>query len=1237
MFVRNRRVFLPVALVACAFFLVGCTDETTIYQDSPATDDSAELPPAGVDTDGDGLDDRLEMSGWTIQIDETGIGTGATPNLLTVRTVTSDPNVVDTDGDGLDDLLEHHIVSDPNLVDTDGDGLGDFEEWHQWLTSPVSVDTDGDARGPDANVAPNAALFDGNELSDRGTSPTLADTDGDGKTDFEEYDDPVRSQLIAEIPEVDISFEGDIDVRLNVAYEESFGQQTEYGTSMLQSQTTSTSRTRSDKTSQKLSIEQTIKYSPLDFGGETKIGFEYGWEQSTSFTESSSQTAQQEYSRYLTDSVTRTETAADGTISVGLRAKNTGVSSYELDGLGLTIVKFKPVRRNDTTVPGFNTVATLTPDLEGVTLAPGDSSPLIRLAAENVNAALIKEFLADPTTLYFETASFELLSASGLNFDFITEQTFARTAFIEIDFGANQIERYRIATNVQRDPDSNYVGVTLGAVMQNILDIPYTTIENPDAPGQMILASIREKTSTVPESNDEIWVVGTSGDGGGNTLVSFDDIVVRAGDSVRLLFLRDGDRDGVYDLSEELFGSGDDSLDTDTDGLTDREEIVDGWEVGPIEDVDGNVVVDTYFVFSDPNAADADGDGLSDLEERAAGTDPSNADTDGDGLNDGFEVANDTGGEALANRVAPRLYVDQLIGGGGPGTSWSTAFGELRDALIDVRTRRQTNEKVDDVWEIWVAAGIYKPAGPLADRAVSFQLHHNIPLGIFGGFQSGEDKRDQRFANPLINGTELSGDLAGDDESGQFDDNSYNVVTIVPSPPGAGVPTQIDTDAVLLDGFIITGGNADGAASADPPFLPDSDRGAGIYVWGGSVRLENLLVRRNRAISSAVADAGFGGGLYASNSDLALVNSVFADNQARAGGAMASIDSRSTIDGVDFSSNVADTKAGALWIQAASADGVLIQRSGFRQNRAQSGGGAVYITSGTHRIEDTDFRNNETVSSSGGALFLTGATRLDLVQSLVWKNTAGERAGGLYATTSSAEVNIINSTFAENVGRNSKAVVSLPTTFNFEAAFICSTSYAQAGRPCVDWCRAGSGVFAERARLVAVNSIFSRNIADTAAFSEVDTLGGSVFVSPDGFADPAFTALRQHERSCADGQQIFSGRSMVGFTGLPTRNFDFVSTSCVQDLSFYIGRGNVDSGDSTSDSPTFKNPANGDLRLQAGSSCVDTGSNFVDFDTVQPGFQFAPDRDIDGLDRITDGNGDGDEIIDMGAHELPAQ
>lgn len=76
--------------------------------------------------------------------------------------------------------------------------------------------------------------------------------------------------------------------------------------------------------------------------------------------------------------------------------------------------------------------------------------------------------------------------------------------------------------------------------------------------------------------------------------------------------------------------------DHDGDGLTDRDERAAG---------------------TDPTDPDSDDDGLSDGHERALGTDPLSADTDGDGLRDGFEVERDadprladTDGDGLGDR-----------------------------------------------------------------------------------------------------------------------------------------------------------------------------------------------------------------------------------------------------------------------------------------------------------------------------------------------------------------------------------------------------------------------------------------------------------------------------------------------------------------------------------------------------------------------------------------------------------
>ena len=80
----------------------------------------------------------------------------------------------DIDNDGLNDLQEYSNNTDPFNADTDGDGLSDGEEVNTYLTSPLSADTDKDG------------LNDYAEVTVHKTNPNLADSDGDGLSDAAE-------------------------------------------------------------------------------------------------------------------------------------------------------------------------------------------------------------------------------------------------------------------------------------------------------------------------------------------------------------------------------------------------------------------------------------------------------------------------------------------------------------------------------------------------------------------------------------------------------------------------------------------------------------------------------------------------------------------------------------------------------------------------------------------------------------------------------------------------------------------------------------------------------------------------------------------------------------------------------------------------------------------------------------------------------------------------------------------
>lgn len=141
-------------------------------------DVGARAPP-GVDTDGDGADDRTEVA------------------------VGSDPQDADSDDDGLSDGEELDAGSNPTLADTDDDGLGDEAEvrgeytnasgtFQTAPTDPARRDSDGDGltdleeiqgEGNTYRTGVNDFFFEGLPGS---TDPNNADTDGDGLTDQDE-------------------------------------------------------------------------------------------------------------------------------------------------------------------------------------------------------------------------------------------------------------------------------------------------------------------------------------------------------------------------------------------------------------------------------------------------------------------------------------------------------------------------------------------------------------------------------------------------------------------------------------------------------------------------------------------------------------------------------------------------------------------------------------------------------------------------------------------------------------------------------------------------------------------------------------------------------------------------------------------------------------------------------------------------------------------------------------------
>ena len=167
------------------------------------------------------------------------------------------------------------------------------------------------------------------------------------------------------------------------------------------------------------------------------------------------------------------------------------------------------------------------------------------------------------------------------------------------------------------------------------------------------------------------------------------------------------------------------------------------------------------------------------------------------------------------------VYVDAAAAPGGTGLSWGSAYNDLQAGLAAARSSLA-------VTEVRVAGGVYRP-GPAGDRSASFQLVERVALrgGYAGGASATPDARDLR-GTPTV----LSGDLAGDDISGEGRgvryDNAYHVVTAV----GLVYPA-------VIDGFHIVSGFADGSGV--------EGRGGGMLVdqCAGNLTVSRCTLRDN--------------------------------------------------------------------------------------------------------------------------------------------------------------------------------------------------------------------------------------------------------------------------------------------------------------------------------------------------------------------------------------------------------
>ncbi len=341
-----------------------------------------------------------------------------------------------------------------------------------------------------------------------------------------------------------------------------------------------------------------------------------------------------------------------------------------------------------------------------------------------------------------------------------------------------------------------------------------------------------------------------------------------------------------------------------------------------------------------------------------------------------------------------QIYVDVAAVGANNGMTWADAYVKLDDAIQAAN--------VGD--EIWVAAGIYVPSvvsvAPLFfNDPRSYTFHISKDIKIYGGFIGNETAIGQRDFNANV--TVLSGEIGSPTS---IFDNSYHVVFI----------EQV-TNAMVLDGFTISGGNANSSGLA--------------FCGGGVINIGQGGLTSHPIIINNIIESNrgsFGGGFCNLCTDETPANPILRYNTIRD-------NSAANLGGGMYYSYIADVNPYNVAIELT---GNIIDG-----NTCIGSGGGGYITVGNAITLDMAIdsclfiRNTTTTSGSGAGLSIITSREVVLTSTVTnsdfAENNATQNGGGLYFILDNLvnfQLDIANCGFYSNVSIDGAGIYIEPRT-----------------------------------------------------------------------------------------------------------------------------------------------------------------------------------------------------------------
>ncbi len=577
---------------------------------------------------------------FTLFLIACGGGGGGTPAKTTL-----DCGGPDTDGDGLPDCYEKFLGTSIVDEDTDGDNLTDYDEV---VTKAFDPDT-------------NNFQF----------NPRIADV-------------PQLSFELTSVP--------DISVNYTDTQEETIS-----NTDTMSSETattTTTSQTSTESVGVEVSGTSGIEFSLDNFGGSYSATVSESWEKSFSWTKSQSVENRRAHEKSVTATSSASVTQTGGEIALTLKVKNQGFQVVTLTNLSISALETDPRDATTVSVIGnldFDTSFGSFPEID---IEPNKSTPAPLIFRRDLSLGKTLDLLKNSDNLILEAATWQAKDADGRSFTQNLTDIGAKDATVVIDFGpraekedSRRKESYFVATTA----DFNNKRITVAEAMQDILKIPYTTGTaawngSPTQTHNGLLSVRGVGTDKDVRGHWTALYVFTTNNGADREAkiydnleeaYDFDNLELRKGYVLHLVYIEDVDGDGLGAREEFLHGTSDDDRDSDDDGRSDFDEIKTAFEI-PLS------TTITRKVFSDPLEADADDDLLNDADEFAKGTDPFHADTNGNGVKDNLE------GILTAAEMFERTYLP--LDGGLLDASGNGVHGSVNPLLTYGRDRSNVSQ-----------------------------------------------------------------------------------------------------------------------------------------------------------------------------------------------------------------------------------------------------------------------------------------------------------------------------------------------------------------------------------------------------------------------------------------------------------------------------------------------------------------------------------------------------------------